>query len=264
MSTASSTRPPRLNQKTALITGGAGSLGLAAARLYIQEGARVVLVDSNQSALQRAWQSFDPKAASCVLADVTKAEDARRCVQTTVDRHGGIDVFVAGAGITGEAAKPIPDLPLETFDRVMAVNVRGVFLGLREVIPAMAKRGGGSIIIMSSILGLRGIGLGFAAYVTSKHAVVGLMRAAALECAPLKIRVNSIHPAPVQSPMMDGIEAAVLPLEPLEARRRLEALIPLGRYAQPEEIAQLMVFLASDESRFCTGGVYPLDGGMSA
>jgi NAD(P)-dependent dehydrogenase (short-subunit alcohol dehydrogenase family) len=254
---------PRLTDKVVLITGGAGAIGLATAKLFVQEGAQVVLVDVSEAALRQALQSIGSDRASGVAADVTKPEDTQRYVQAALDRHGSVGVFLANAGIEG-AAKPIPDYRVETFDRVMAVNVRGVFLGLQHVIPVMAKRGGGSIIITSSISGLKAPGPGLSAYITSKHALVGLMRAAALECGALNIRVNTIHPAPVESPMMDAIERAASPGTPEAVRQRLMAAIPLARYGTPEEVAQLMLFLASDESRFCTGGVYPVDGGMSA
>jgi NAD(P)-dependent dehydrogenase (short-subunit alcohol dehydrogenase family) len=229
----------------------------------VQEGAKVVLVDLNELTLQQARHAVGDADCSYVVADVTKPEDARRYVQATLDQHGGIDIFLANAGIEG-TAKPIPDYPVETFDQVMAVNVRGVFLGLQHVIPAMAKRGGGSIVITSSIAGLKATGPGLSAYITSKHALVGLMRAAALECAPLNIRVNSVHPAPVVSRMMEALEEAATPGAPSATRQRILSSIPLARYGTAEEVAQLLLFLASDESRFCTGGIYSVDGGMSA
>jgi NAD(P)-dependent dehydrogenase (short-subunit alcohol dehydrogenase family) len=253
----------RLPGKTVLITGGAGAIGLAAAKRYVQEGAKVVLVDVSESALAEALKTIGSDHVSYVVADVTKPEDTQRYVQTVLDRHGSLDVFLANAGIEG-AAKPIPEYPVEMFDRVMSVNVRGAFVGLQHVIPVLAKREGGSIVITSSIAGLKATGPGLSAYMASKHALVGLMRAAALECAPLNIRVNSIHPAPVQSRMMVALEEAASPGAPAVTRQRILATIPLARYGTPEEVAQLLLFLASDESRFCTGGVYPVDGGMSA
>lgn len=253
----------RLQNKTALITGGAGVIGQAAVKRFVQEGAQVVLVDLSETALQQALKVIGSNRVSYVVADVTKSDDTHRYVQSALDRHGGIDIFLANAGIEG-TARPLPEYPLETFDRVMAVNVRGVFLGLQHVIPVMGKRGGGSIVITSSIAGLKATGPGLSAYITSKHALVGLMRAAALECAALKIRVNTIHPAPVVSRMMDALEGAASLDAPLTVRQRILSSIPLNRYGTPEEVAQLMLFLASDESHFCTGGVYSVDGGMSA
>lgn len=253
----------RLEGKIALVTGGAGAIGLAAAKLFVHEGARVVLVDLSEPLLRQALKTIGSDRASFVAADVTSPEDTRRYVQGAVARHGGVDVLLANAGIEG-VNQPIADYPLATFDRVLAVNVRGVFLGLQQAIPVMAGRGGGSIVITSSILGLRGAGAGLSAYAASKHAVLGLMRAAAIECAPLNIRVNTVHPAFVEGRMMERIAHGAAPDASEEFRQQTRALVPLARYGTPDEVAQLMLFLASDESRFCTGGVYPVDGGMSA
>jgi NAD(P)-dependent dehydrogenase (short-subunit alcohol dehydrogenase family) len=165
--------------------------------------------------------------------------------------------------------QPIPDYPIDVFDQVMAVNVRAVWLGLRCVIPVMRSRGGGSIIITSSTAGIRG-SVGLSAYTTSKHAVIGLMRSAALECAPLGIRVNTINPAPIETRMMRSLEemrasqagGVLTTIEHI--KHGFASRIPLKRYGAPEEVARLMLFLASDESSFCTGGVYMVDGGSSA
>lgn len=254
---------PRLTDKVALITGGAGAIGLAAAKLFVHEGAAVVLVDLSEPLLGQALHAIGSDRASFVVADVTKPEDTRHYVQVAVDRHGGIDILLANAGIEGDT-KPIADYPLKTFDHVMAVNVRGVFLGLQQLIPVMAGRGGGSIVITSSILGFKGASAGLSAYTASKHAVVGLMRAAALECAPLRIRVNTVHPAFVEGQMIERIARGISPNDSDEFRQLARTLVPLARYSTADEVAQLMLFLASDESRFCTGGVYPVDGGMSA
>ncbi|MBM3881182.1 MAG: SDR family oxidoreductase [Verrucomicrobia bacterium] len=253
----------RLAGKVALITGGAGAIGLAAAKLLLLEGASVVLVDVSESRLRQASLTLGSDRASSVVADVTTPEDTRRYVQAAVDRHGGVDVLLANAGIEGDI-QPLADYPLATFDRVLAVNVRGVFLGLQQVIPVMAGRGSGSIVITSSILGLKGAGAGLSAYAASKHAVVGLMRTAAIECAPLNIRVNTVHPAFVEGRMMERIAHGVSPNASEEFRQQTRPLVPLSRYGTPDEVAQLMLFLASDESRFCTGGTYTVDGGMSA
>jgi NAD(P)-dependent dehydrogenase (short-subunit alcohol dehydrogenase family) len=252
----------RLEGKVALITGGAGAIGLAAARAFLLEGASVVLVDLSEASLRHALQALGSERASAV-ADVTTPEDTRRYVQAAVDRHGGIDILLANAGIEGDI-KPLAEYPLATFDRVLAVNVRGVFLALQHAIPVMAGRGGGSIVITSSILGLKGAGAGLSAYSASKHAVVGLMRAAALECAPCNIRVNTIHPAFVEGRMMERIAHGAAPDASEEFRQHTRTLVPLARYGTPDEVAQLLLFLAGDESRFCTGGTYSVDGGMSA
>ncbi len=258
----------RLEGKTALITGAAGGIGRAAAKLFGDEGARVVLIDLDETALQETVRGIGEDRASYVVADVTQPEQVQSYVKAAVDRWGGIDVFLANAGIEGSIAS-IPDYPIEVFDRVLAVNVRGVWLGIKYAVPVMRERGGGSIVITSSTAGIGG-SADMSAYVTSKHAVIGLMRTAALECAPLGIRVNTVNPAPIETRMMRSIEEMrVAGMDRSEvtveqAKQSFAARIPLQRYGNPEEVAKLMLFLASDESSFCTGGVYMVDGGRSA
>ena len=257
----------RLAGKVAVITGGAGGIGRAAAKLFTEEGAKVLLVDVNQAALQDAVQTIGSDVASYTVADTTQPEQVQHFVHTAVERYGGIDVFLANAGIEG-VVHPITDYPIEVFDQVMAVNVRAVWLGLKYVIPVMRARGGGSIVITSSTAGIRG-GPGMSPYTTSKHAVIGLMRTATLECAPLGIRVNTVNPAPIETRMMRSLEemrasasGGATTVE--QIKQHAASRIPLQRYGTPEEVARLMLFLASDESSFCTGGVYMVDGGTSA
>jgi NAD(P)-dependent dehydrogenase (short-subunit alcohol dehydrogenase family) len=256
----------RLAGKIAVITGGAGGIGQAAARLFTQEGAQVLLVDLHEAALQHAVQATESQTASYIVADTTQPDEAQRFVNAAVERYGGIDVFLANAGIEG-VVQPIPDYPIDVFDQVMAVNVRAVWLGLKYVVPVMRQQGRGSIIITSSTAGIRG-SVGLSAYTTSKHAVIGLMRTAALECAPLGIRVNTINPAPIETRMMRSLEemraTQVGGASVEQIKQGFAARIPLKRYGDPEEVARLMLFLASDESNFCTGGVYMVDGGSSA
>ncbi len=261
----------RLTGKVAIITGGAGGIGRAAARLFVEEGARVLLVDLDESALQAAVAGAGADSASYVVADTTEPDEVQRFVDTAVERYGGIDVFLANAGIEGRVL-PIPEYPIDVFDRVMAVNVRGVWLGLRSVIPAMTQRGGGSIVITASTAGIRGTA-GTSAYTTSKHAVIGLMRSAALECASLGIRVNTVNPAPIETRMMRSLEqqraeqaerSGDATATPEQIKAIGASRVPLKRYGEPEEVARMMLFLASDESSFCTGGVYMVDGGVSA
>ena len=257
----------RLAGKVAVITGGAGGIGRAAAKLFTEEGAKVLLVDVNQAALQDAVQTIGSNVVSYTVADTTQPEQVQYFVQTAVERYGGVDIFLANAGIEG-VVHPITDYPIEVFDQVMAVNVRAVWLGLKYVIPVMRARGGGSIVITSSTAGIRG-GQGVSPYTTSKHAVIGLMRAATLECAPLGIRVNTVNPAPIETRMMRSLEemrasvsGGAITVE--QIKQHAASRIPLQRYGTPEEVARLMLFLASDESSFCTGGVYMVDGGTSA
>ena len=258
----------RLDGKVALITGATGGIGRAAARIFADEGARLALVDLDESALREVVQSIGEDRASYAVADVTSADDTQAYVQAAVDRWGGVDILLANAGIEGEIS-PIPDYPLEVFDRVMAVNVRGVWLGIKYVVPVMRERGGGSIVITSSTAGIGG-GPDMSAYTTSKHAVIGLMRTAAMEGAASGIRVNTVNPAPIETRMMRSIEemrVAALDDSDItveQTYRATSARIPLGRYGHPEEVARMMLFLASDDSSFCTGGVYMVDGGRSA
>jgi NAD(P)-dependent dehydrogenase (short-subunit alcohol dehydrogenase family) len=257
----------RLTGKVAVITGGAGGIGAATARLFSAEGARVLLVDRHEAALHSAVQAMGDAAASYVVADTTQPDQVQHYIQTALERYQGIDILLANAGIEG-VVQPIPDYPIDVFDQVMAVNVRGVWLGLKYAIPAMRARGGGSIIITASTAGIRG-SVGLSAYTTSKHAVIGLMRTAALECARWGIRVNTVNPAPIETRMMRSLEemrtADAGPAATVErTKETIAARIPLKRYGTPEEVGRLMLFLASDESSFCTGGVYMVDGGISA
>ncbi len=249
----------RLKGKVAVITGGAGGIGRAAGALFAEEGADVLLVDLDEEALQDAVQSSGSNRVSYHVADVTSAADNLAMIATCEERYGGVDVLLANAGIEGDVA-PLVDYDEERFDQVMAVNVKGVFLGLKAAIPAISKRGGGSIVITSSVAGVKGTP-GISAYGTSKHATIGLMRAAALECAPMRIRVNTVNPSPVETLMMRRLEAGIGGDDAEETRKRLAASLPFQRYAEPEEIARVMLFLASDESSWVTGSVQMVDGG---
>jgi NAD(P)-dependent dehydrogenase (short-subunit alcohol dehydrogenase family) len=251
----------RLQGKVAVITGGAGGIGMAAGKLFAAEGADVLLVDMNESALRDAVESIGSNRVSYFVADVTKAGDNDAMIACAEERYGGVDVVLANAGIEGDLA-PIVDYDEARFDQVLNVNVKGVFLGLKSSIPALARRGGGSIVITSSVAGVGG-GPGMSAYVTSKHAVIGLMRSAARECAAQNIRVNTVNPSPVETRMMRSIEG-MMPLEPEQAKGAMQARIPFQRYGEPEEIAKVMLFLASDDSSWVSGSVYMADGGQTA
>ncbi|MCZ6711071.1 MAG: SDR family oxidoreductase [Gammaproteobacteria bacterium] len=251
----------RLNGKVAVITGGAGGIGVAAAKLFAGEGADVLLADLNESALADAVGSIGSNRVSYFVTDVTRAGDNDAMIACAEERYGGLDILLANAGIEGELA-PIVDYDEASFDKVLNVNVKGVFLGLKSSIPALARRGGGSIVITSSVAGVGG-GPGMSAYVTSKHAVIGLMRSAARECAAQNIRVNTVNPSPVETRMMRSIED-MMPGESEQAKGAMQARIPMQRYGEPEEIAKVMLFLASDDSSWVTGSVYMADGGQTA
>ncbi|XOV88154.1 MAG: SDR family NAD(P)-dependent oxidoreductase [Pseudomonadota bacterium] len=252
----------RLDDKVTIITGAAGGIGRAAAQRFLAEGSKVMLVDLDASALKATADELGSNAVAWHVADVTQPDDNNAMVASTLDRFGGVDVFLANAGIEGKVA-PLLEQDIDTFDRVMAVNVRGVWLGLQSVIPAMRARGGGSIVITSSVAGLKGAG-SLAPYVTSKHAVIGLMKSAALDCAPHNIRVNTVNPSPVNTRMMRSIEEGIAPGAGESAREMMAARIPLGRYGEPDDVARVMLFLASDDASFVTGSVYMADGGNIA
>ncbi len=258
----------RLDEKVAVITGATGGIGRAASKLFAGEGARLTLVDLDEAALQETVRSIGEDRASYIVADVTQPDQAQAYINAAANRWGGVDALLANAGIEG-ALSPIPDYPVDVFDRVMAVNVRGVWLGIKYAVPIMRERGGGSIVITSSTAGIGGTP-DMSAYTTSKHAVIGLMRTASLEGAPFGIRVNTVNPSPIETRMMRSIEEmrvaamddSAVTVE--VAKQAFAERIPLQRYGNPEEVARLMLFLASDDSSFCTGGVYMVDGGRSA
>ena len=226
-----------LQNRTVLITGAASGIGAAAARRFAAEGARLILLD---------------------VAD----EDAtRRAVEAGSARFGGVDVAVLNVGVTGMLA-PIAKMPVESFDATMRTNVRGAFVGLKVLMPVMAERGGGSIVLTASTAGFRAGSPNRSAYVTSKHAVVGLMRAAAAEGAPNKIRVNAISPGGVDTPMTGSLVTLFGEEKAREMKAAFERTIPMGRIAQPDEIADAMLFFASDLSRYCTGTNLMVDGGL--
>mgnify|MGYP001464404508 FL=1 len=252
----------KLAGKVALITGAASGIGAAAAQLFAEEGARVFLVDIDRDALESTAKEIGTEIADHMTANVSDENQTEQYVSAVVKRFGRIDVGLLNAGIEGKVS-PIVDCPTDLFDKVIAVNLRGVWLGLKHVMPAMAKQDGGSIVITSSIAGVRGRP-GIAPYVASKHAVIGLMRCAALEGAEQGIRVNTINPSPVETRMMRSLEQGFSPEDPDKFRREYAAAAPLGRYADPREVAKLMLFLASDDASYINGSVHMIDSGRNA
>jgi 3alpha(or 20beta)-hydroxysteroid dehydrogenase len=249
----------RLDGKVALLSGAARGMGAAEASLFAREGARVVIGDLRTEEGSKLAASIGEDARFVAL-DVTEETSWEAAVRGTLDAFGRLDVLVNNAGIA--EASPLAETSLESYRRVIDVNQVGVFLGMRTVIPAMTEVGGGSILNISSIDGLVGMN-GVVSYVASKWAVRGMTKTASIELGPLGIRVNSIHPGFIRTEMgiPDGGDASAVHtlLEEHTAR-----LAPLGRAGLPEEIAALALFLASDESAYCTGSEFTADGGLIA
>jgi NAD(P)-dependent dehydrogenase (short-subunit alcohol dehydrogenase family) len=246
--------------RVALVTGAAGGIGSATARRLAREGARVLLADLPGEGLDAVAAALGARGLACPT-DVTRDDEVARAVATAERELGGLDFLVNNAGIEGVVAS-IEEYPLEVFDRVLAVNVRGVFLGMRHAAPALRRRGGGAIVNLASVAGVTG-DPSLSAYVASKHAVIGLTRSAAPGFGPQGIRVNAVAPSPVETRMMRSIEQGLGGQATEIVKKRVIDQIPVGRYAEPDEIAALIAFLGSDEARFINGSIYTIDGGMT-
>jgi NAD(P)-dependent dehydrogenase (short-subunit alcohol dehydrogenase family) len=249
-----------LRGRVALVTGAARGIGLATVQQMAQAGMHIAAFDLPAS----PWADVQQAGAAALLqveGDVGSGADWERAMQQTLQRFGRLDVLVNNAGISGGIG-PLVDCSDEMFDEVMRVNARGVFLGLKHGARAMKERGG-SIVNVSSVSGIGG-GRFTVAYTASKHAVVGMTKLAATELASDGIRVNAVCPAPTSTEMVFSMERSVSPDDPEAVRRGMTRMIPMGRYAEPGEIANLIVFLASDASSFMTGTAIPIDGGLKA
>lgn len=244
----------RLDRKVALVSGGSRGMGEAEARLFVQEGAQVVIADILDDEGKKVADELGD-AATYVHLDVTQEEEWASAVAEAVRRFGHLDVLINNAGIGSFA--PIAATSLSDFRAVVDVNQVGVFLGMRAAIPAMLEGGGGSIVNISSVDGIVGVA-GMGAYVASKFAVTGMTKVAALELGAAGIRVNSIHPGGVETPAVTSMG-----LGPKELAAMFSH-VPLGRVAQPGEIARVAAFLASDEASYCTGAEFVVDGGWTA
>jgi NAD(P)-dependent dehydrogenase (short-subunit alcohol dehydrogenase family) len=248
-----------LDNKVCVITGGAGSLGLASAKRFVAEGAKVMLVDLRDGDLERAKSELKSANVETTAADVSKTDETKNYIDRTVAKFGKIDVLFSNAGNQGPIT-PTTEYPEDVFDAVMAVHVRGTFLCCKYGLPQMND--GGSIVITSSVVGAMGAP-GAVAYVTAKHALVGMMRTLAKECARRRIRVNTLHPGPIDNEFQAKIDAGIGKLAGgVDGRKLLDAAIPLGRHAHPDEIAGSALFLASSLSGFVTGSMLMADGGL--
>jgi NAD(P)-dependent dehydrogenase (short-subunit alcohol dehydrogenase family) len=247
-----------LKDKVGLVTGAASGIGRALALACAREGARQVLSDIDQNGLESTCELIRDSVPGAEVelrtGTVAEPEFHVALVRTALERFGRLDVACNNAGISGEL-KPVADLDVDAWQRVIDVNLSGVFYGMRAQIPAMLQSGGGAIVNMASIMSAVAMP-GASAYVASKHAVVGLTRTAALEYAAHGVRVNAVGPAFIETPLLAGIPSEMAP--------QLVALHPIGRLGRPEEVAELVVWLSSDRASFATGAYYPIDGGYLA
>jgi len=248
--------------KVAVVTGGGGGIGRAVCIKLADLGTRVVVVDLSTEIGSQTAELIKQAGgeARFVKADVTKADEVERYVKQTIAAYGRIDIFVNNAAWEG-AVQPIVDLSVETFDQVIAINLRGAFLGLKYVLPVMLEQQSGAVINMSSVGGFVG-SRGYAAYDSSKHALIGLNKVAALEVANHGIRVNAVCPGAVNTRMMRSLEEQNAPGAGEQYKKSKMAVIPDGRYAEPEEVANLVIYFASDLSSHITGQSLMINGGQ--
>lgn len=253
----------RLDGKVAIITGATGGIGEATAKLFLREGANVMLVGRSADKLRATRDRLGVNnGVAHFVAEAADEEATAGAVAATVEQFGGVDILLANAGTEGKF-NPIQALSRRDFEEVLQINVIGVWLSMKYCVEPMKQRGGGSIIAMASIAGVIGSPT-MAPYIASKHAVTGLVKTAAWELGAFKIRVNSIAPGPIDNRMIRSLETQYSPDDPDAVRSDLLTKIALQRYGTNEEVAQLALFLASDESSYCTGSIHLIDGGWTA
>jgi NAD(P)-dependent dehydrogenase (short-subunit alcohol dehydrogenase family) len=245
--------------KVALVTGAAAGIGLATAQGFLKGGAKVAIVDRDPSVKNAAAGLGDNVLG--LTADVSRSAEVQAYVKATTDAFGRIDCFVNSAGIEGKIA-PTAEYDEEMWDQIIAVNLKGTFLGLRHVLPVMIAQGSGAIVNLSSSAGVIGTPR-MPAYTASKHGVIGLTKTAAGEVGRKGIRINAVCPGPTDTRMIKSIETMINPADPDAVRGSYQAAIPTGRYATPEEIANVILFLCSDLASSVTGAHYMADGGRT-
>lgn len=249
----------RLEGKVAVITGAASGIGLAATTSFAQEGARILAVDMDGTRLEQVVATFGDQVSG-FAADLTDPDQADKTMATAVERYGSIDILLPNAGIWGTVAD-LDQYPVDTFRSVIEVNLISVFITMKYAIPRMVKSGGGSIVMTSSAGGL-GANPGNVAYAATKHGILGIMRTAAIEYAPAHIRCNAVAPGTIETPMIHRLELTFSPDDPAKGAAALQEGSLMKRYGTAEEVAELMLWLASDASSYCTGGTFWIDGGM--
>jgi 3alpha(or 20beta)-hydroxysteroid dehydrogenase len=249
----------RLQGKTAVITGAASGLGLAATTLFAAEGAKVLAVDLDLARLEAALAGVSGDVTPHA-ADLTDPAQAAGVSAAAVARYGGLDILLPNAGIWGVVA-PFADYPDEVFRKVIEVNLTSVFYTIKYALPHMVTNGGGSIVMTSSAGGLTAQP-GNPAYAATKHAALGLMTTVAVEYSSAGIRINAVAPGTIDTPMIHELERTFSPDDPSKGAEALYSVSLLGRYGQPSEVAEMMLYLASDNAGYVTGGVFYIDGGM--
>lgn len=248
--------------KVVLITGAGGGIGKETARLFHEQGALLALVDIDESTLRKAAEELRLENYLLIQADVSKENEVKKYTESTVKKFGRIDVFFNNAGIVGSYAK-ITKVSSEDFNRVVDINLKGVFYGLKHVLRVMKKQRSGCIVNTSSVAGLNG-SPSLGPYAATKHAVIGLTKTAAVEVAEDGIRVNAICPAPVDTKLMEDLDEIKSPGNPMKAREAYEQKIPLKRYATPTEVAEVVLFLSSEKASYMTGCAIPIEGGYTS
>ena len=242
-----------LTNKVAIVTGGGSGIGRAVALYYAAEGAMVVVADKNETGGNQTVTMIKEKSGEAFFAktDVSKPSDNEMLVRHALEHYGALHIACNNAGIGG-AAVPTGEYPIDNWDKVIGINLSGIFYGMRYQIPAMLKSGGGAIVNMTSILGQVGFKTA-SAYTAAKHGIVGLTKAAALEYGLQNIRINAVGPGFIKTPLLEGLDEKPLIL-----------LHPIGRLGTAEEVAELVLFLSSTKASFITGGYFPIDGGYLA